>query len=81
MTNTKKIEYASVQVTSTFPYISDGQIYFTEKSNRFVLENFQVLDHVNTEDDLDLYLNELLNDSGCDIASICDVYVADFSEV
>ena len=81
MTNPKKIEYASFDVTSTYPYVSDGQIYFTEESNRFTLKNFQVPDHVNTEDDLRLYLNELLYDSSCDIASICDVYVADFSEV
>lgn len=81
MTNPKKIEYASFDVTSTYPYISDGQIYFTEESNRFTLKNFQVPDHVNTDDDLYLYLNEILHDSGCDIASICDVYVADFSEV
>ena len=81
MTNPKKIEYASVQVTSTYPCVSDGRIYFVQESNRFTLENFEVPDHVTTEDELDLYLNELLNESGCDIACVGNVYVSDFSEV
>jgi len=81
MNNTKKIEYASVKVTSTYPCVEDGQIYFTQESNTFVLEDFEVPDFVNNEEELDHYLNELLNESGSDIASVGNVFILDSSEV
>ena len=81
MTNTKTIEYASIDVTSTYATVVDGHVRFCEKTESCVLKNFDVPSSIATEDDLDLYLNELLNDSGCDIACLGNVYVADSSEV
>ena len=81
MTYTKTIEYVSIDVTSTYATVVDGRVRFCEKTESCVLENFDVPSSIATEDDLDLYLNELLNDSGCDITCIQIRCVKKFSEV
>jgi len=65
------------------PYatVINGQVVFTSKTESSILTDFEVLDHVNTQDELDLYLNDLLNESGCDIACISGIYVHEWNEV
>jgi hypothetical protein len=81
MTNSKKIEYASVDITTPCLTIIDGQVVFTSKTESSILTDFEVPDHVNTQDELDLYLNDLLNESGYDIACISSIYVHEWNEV
>ena len=65
------------------PYatVINGQVVFTSKTESSILTDFEVPDHVNTQDELDLYLNDLLNESGCDIACISSIYVHEWNEV
>jgi len=81
MTYSKKIEYASVAITTTYPTVIDGRVYFTTKTENSVLTDFEVPEYVNTQDELDLYLNDLLNESGCDIACISNICVHEWNEV
>jgi hypothetical protein len=81
MTDSKKIEYASVDIMTPYATVINGQVVFTSKTESSILTDFEVPDHVNTQDELDLYLNDLLNESGCDIACISSIYVHEWNEV
>jgi hypothetical protein len=81
MTDSKKIEYASVDIMTPYATVINGQVVFTSKTESSILTDFEVPDHVNTQDELDLYLNDLLNESGCDIACISSIYVHESNEV
>ena len=81
MTNSKKIKYASVDVMTPYATVINGQVVFTSKMESSILTDFEVPDHVNAQDELDLYLNDLLNESGCDIACISSIYVHEWNEV
>jgi hypothetical protein len=81
MTNSKKIKYASVDVMTPYATVINGQVVFTSKTESSILTDFEVPDHVNAQDELDLYLNDLLNESGCDIACISSIYVHEWNEV
>jgi hypothetical protein len=81
MTNPKKIEYASVDIMTPYATVINGQVVFTSKTESSVLTDFEVPEYVSTQDELDLYLNDLLNESGCDIACISSIYVHEWSEV
>lgn len=81
MTNSKKIEYVSVDIMTPYATVINGQVVFTSKTESSVLTDFEVPGYVNTQDELDLYLNDLLNESGCDIACISSIYVPEWNEV
>jgi len=81
MTHPKTIEYASVDIVTPYATVINGQVVFTSKTESSVLTNFEVPNHVSTQDELDLYLNDLLNESGCDIACISSIYVHEWNEV
>jgi hypothetical protein len=81
MTNSKKIEYASVDIMTPYATVINGQVVFTSKTESSVLTDLEVPGYVNTQDELDLYLNDLLNESGCDIACISSIYVHEWNEV
>lgn len=81
MTNPKTIEYASIDIVTPYATVINGQVVFTSKTESSVLTNFKVPNHVSTQDELDLYLNDLLNESGCDIACISSIYVHEWNEV
>lgn len=81
MTYPKLIEYASVDIATPYATVINGQVVFTSKTESSVLTNFEVPNHVSTQDELDLYLNDLLNESGCDIACISSIYVHEWNEV
>jgi len=42
MTNSKKIEYASVDLTTTYAAVVDGQVKFRENTANHILKNFFV---------------------------------------
>ena len=77
----KTIEYASVDIVTPYVTVINGQVVFTTQTQTSVITDFQVPNQVNSQDDLDLYLNELLNESGCDIACISNIYVHEWNEV
>ena len=81
MTYSRTIEYASIDMMTSYATVINGRVVFTFQTETFVLTNFEVPNQVTNRDELDLYLNELLNESGCDIACISSVYVHDWNEV
>ena len=81
MTNPKKIEYASVDITKPVLSIVDGRVVLDITTEYYVLENFFVPGTIETEKQLNHYLSQLLYDSDCDTASIRDVYVHEWNEV
>ena len=81
MTKTKKIEYASIDLVTTYAVVIDGQVEFRQKIEYFTIENFDVPEVVDNEKKLDQYLSERLYKSDCDIASVRSVYVHDWEEV
>jgi len=81
MTNPKKIEYASVDITKPVLTIVDGEVVFDVHTEEHVLVNFFVPETIETEKQLNHYLSQLLYDSECDTASIRDVYVHEWNEV
>lgn len=78
MTTAKTIKRASLKVSSTYPCVLEGKICFMDKSSLFILEDFKVPESIDNDDELNLYFNEILNDSGCDITTIGDIYVEEF---
>jgi hypothetical protein len=81
MNNSKKIEYASVDITIPYPSVIDGKVKFRETTENHVLTNFFVPFSIETEEQLTRYLGQLLYESDCDIASIRDLYVHGWNEV
>ena len=81
MTNPKKIEYASVDITKPVLTVIDGEIVFDDHMEEHILENFFVPGTIKTEKQLNHYLSQLLYDSDCDTASILNIYVHDWNEV
>ncbi len=66
---------------TTHPRVVEGKIYFTQKFNSVPLENFEIPISIDTVEDFEEYLNDLLNGSGCDIASIYDISVPDWDNL
>ena len=81
MTNLKKIEYASIDITKPVLSVIDGEIVFDVHTEEHILRNFFVPDTIETEKQLDQYLSQLLYDSDCDTAYIRNVYVHEWKEV
>ena len=81
MTNSKKIEYASVDLTTTHAAVVDGQVKFRENTANHILKNFFVPDTIETEKQLSDHLSQLLYKSDCDIASVRSVYVQEWNAV
>ena len=81
MTNSRKIEYASVDIETTYPTVTDGKLRFKQLTQTYVLKDFFIPDSIHTEKELDRHLNDLLYKSDCDIASVCDVYVKEWHEI
>jgi len=81
MTNSKKIEYASVDITTPCLTVNNGQVEFHEDTETHVLENFFVPVTIETEKQLDHYLSQLLYNSDCDTSYVRGVYVHQWNEV
>ena len=81
MTNSQKIEYASVDIETTCPKVIDGQVRFLQFTQNYILKDFIIPVSINNDKELNRYLSELLYKSDCDIASIRDVYVREWNEV
>jgi len=81
MTHPRKIEYASIEIMTPYATVINGRVVFTSHTESSVLTNFEVPNYVTNQDELDLYLNNLLNESGCDIACIFNIYVHEWNEV
>ena len=81
MTNLKKIEYASVEITQPVLSVIDGEIVFDVHAEDHVLENFFVPGTIETERQLDQYLSQLLYESECDTSYVRNVYVHEWNEV
>jgi len=81
MTNTMKIEYASIEIVTVFAVVINGQVEFREKNDSYQLNEFEVPENVDTETKLGHYLEECIEKSSCNIGSISYLYVSDFPEV
>jgi hypothetical protein len=79
MTNFKKIEYASVDITTPCLIVIDGMIRFDVTTEDHVLENFFVPETIETEKQLDHYLSQLLYNSDCDTSYVRGVYVHEWN--
>ena len=81
MTNFKKIEYASVDITKPVLTVINGEIVFDDHTEEHILKNVFVPGTIETEKQLNHYLSQLLYNSDCDTASIRNVYVHEWDEV
>ena len=81
MTHPRTIEYVSVETRTPCVSVINGQVVFTYQTGTLDLTTVEVTDQVTTQDESDLYLNDLLHESGCDIACISSVYVHEWNEV
>ena len=81
MNNSKKIAYASVDITTPSLTVIDGKIVFDVTTENFVLVNFYVPETIESEKQLDIYLSQLLYNSDCDTSYVRGVYVHEWNEV
>ena len=81
MNNSKKIAYASVDITTPSLTVIDGKIVFDVTTENFVLVNFYVPETIESEKQLDNYLSQLLYNSDCDTSYVRGVYVHEWNEV
>jgi hypothetical protein len=79
MINSKKIEYASIDIKTTYPTIVGGQVKFRQSLKNYILNDFLVPDSIDSDKGLKQYLDDLLYKSDSDVASVDNVYVHEWN--
>jgi hypothetical protein len=70
MINAKILAEATISISFPCPVVENGELHFCEVVESYQLNNFKVPGHLGTSEDIKEYLNDLLDQSSCDIASI-----------
>ena len=65
-----------ISISSPYPSVVNGEIVFRETEEYYRLNNFEIPSGLETDEDIKEYLNDLLDQSDCDIASIDSVAVS-----
>lgn len=78
MTNTKTIKSAFIELVTVFAVVNNGELEFREKTDGYSLDEFEVPETVDTEDKLEQYLQECIDNSSRDIGSIRFFCSSDF---
>ena len=69
MTSAKQVN-ATIEISSPYPIIENGQVLFAETTNTYQLNKVEVPSDLETSADVKDYFSGLLYDSNCDIALI-----------
>ena len=65
-----------ISISSPYPSVVNGEIVFRETEEYYRLNNFEIPSGLETDEDIKEYLNDLLDQSCCDIASIDSVAIS-----
>ena len=70
MTTSNMLREAIVSISFPYPAVVNGEVIFRETTESYQLNNFEIPSDLETDEDIKEYLNDLLDQSCCDIASI-----------
>ena len=65
-----------ISVSSPYPSVVNGGIIFRETEECYRVNNLEIPSDLETDEDIKEYLNDLLDQSCCDIASIDSVAIS-----
>ena len=76
MTTSNILREAIVSISFPYPAVVNSEVIFCETTETYQLNNFEIPSDLESDEDIKGYLNDLLDQSCCDIASIDSVAIS-----